>query len=153
MIITSLLIGGLWFFLKQPEARPDDVAGVNTLAKSGIISSDGLHWHPRLFIFIKGQKQIFPSDIGLQNGHQPVHTHQDASEGIIHLEFNGLVTKEDITLDKFFKNWGKQFNSAQILDQRSSEDGTVKMLVNGKENFDFENYQMRDGDVIEIRYE
>jgi len=27
------------------------------------------------------------------------------------------------------------------------------MAVNGKENKDFENYQMRDGDKIEIRYE
>ena len=29
----------------------------------------------------------------------------------------------------------------------------VIMTVNGEENFEFENYQMRDGDKIELRYE
>ena len=39
------------------------------------------------------------------------------------------------------------------MDKKNDQGGTVKMLVNGKENAEFENYLMKDGDKIEISYE
>ena len=107
-----------------------------------IITQSGLHWHPLLEIYVKGEKIEIPQNIGLAGVHSPIHTHDDLP--IIHMEFSGKVTEEDTKLGNFFKVWGKEFLS---FGER------VTMTVNGQENTEFENYQMRDGDKIEIRYE
>jgi len=127
--------------------------GVARLAipKSDIVSRNGLHWHPELSIKILGQKQIIPVNIGLGIIERPIHTHDDM--GVIHLEFSGIVKKSDVQLSQFFKIWGKKFNKDCIFDKCSGPEGTLKMLVNGKENNEFENYIMEDGDKIEIIFE
>ncbi len=113
-----------------------------------------MHWHPKLTIIIKGLKQELPANIGLGAVHQKIHTHDtDAKDGVVHIEAQGVVTNDDTKLGNFFKLWGEDFNSTTILDKKNGQDGTVKMLVNGKENTDFENYMMKEGDNIEIRYE
>ena len=116
-----------------------------------IISKQGLHWHSELSIKILGKSQEIPTNIGIGITHQPIHTH--TSDGILHSEFAGLVTKEDIKLGHFFKVWGKTFNKDCIFDKCSGPEGTLKMLVNGKENGEFENYMMQDSDKIEIIFE
>lgn len=109
------------------------------------ISRNGLHWHTELSVYVRGEKQEIPPNLGIGAVHQPMHTHtEDAAQGVIHLEFQGLVKKSDVTLGKFLKIWGKDMNSF----------GTnVKMTVNGQENTELENYVMQDGDKIELRYE
>ena len=69
------------------------------------------------------------------------------------MEMKGVVSKDDTKLGKFFQVWGKKFNSQCILDQCAAESGTLKMTVNDQENAEYENYLMKDGDRIEIRYE
>ena len=64
---------------------------------------------------------------------------------------NNHPTKETVTLGYFFKVWGKTFNKDCIFDY-CTDKGTLKMFVNGKENFDFENYFMHDKDEILIEY-
>ncbi len=110
-----------------------------------VVSRSGLHWHPTLAIYVKGEKQEIPANIGIGAMHQPMHTHvEDAAAGIIHLEFAGVVKREALMLGQFFMNWGKEFDSF----------GTnVKMAVNGQENTEFENYVMQEEDKIELRYE
>ncbi len=109
---------------------------------SDIVSTRGLHWHPQLTIYVKGEKVDIPQNVGLGAVHQPMHTHEDLP--LIHLEFPSVVRKQDLTLGQFFKIWGKDMRSF----------GTdMKMMVNGKENTEFENYRMSDGDKIELRYE
>ncbi len=141
ILIAAGSIGWLsWYIANQPKTP-----------ESEIIARNGIHWHPELTILIKGQKQEIPADIGIGIVEKPIHTHDDM--GVIHLEFSGLVKKEDIRLGKFFEIWGKKFNKDCILDQCSGAEGKLKMVVNGKENFDFENYIMGDGDKIEIVFE
>ncbi|MBI2592729.1 MAG: hypothetical protein HYW37_01020 [Candidatus Colwellbacteria bacterium] len=139
-IVTIAAYGAFWFIDSLPEP-----------AETDIISKSGIHWHPELSIYIKGVKQEISANIGIGVAHQPIHTH-DAT-GTLHLEFSGLVAKDDVKLKNFFKNWGKEFNSTCVFDKCNGEDGTVKMYVNGRENKDFENYLMKDKDRIEIRYE
>ncbi len=134
------------------------VAGIGWLLKfrhplqnQEIISVNGIHWHPELEIFIKGQKQEIPANIGLGITENPIHTH-DAT-GILHLEFGGVVTKENIKLGNFFKVWEKIFNKDCVFTYCNGPDGKLKMTVNGKESDKFENYEMRDKDKIEIRYQ
>lgn len=130
--IGAGVIGGLFWYLATRPPIPE----------SDIVSKTGLHWHPELAMYVKGVTQEIPANIGIGAVHKPIHTH-DAS-GTLHLEFQGLVRKQDITLGQFFKNWG--------TDMRSF--GTnLKMTVNGKENAEYENYGMQDKDKIEIHYE
>lgn len=128
------VVGGLvWLVASQPKTSEGD-----------IISRKGIHWHPELAIYVKGEKQEIPANIGIGAVHQPTHTHDDAVQGIIHLEFEGLVRKNDTTLGQFFKVWNKDIQSF----------GTnVKMTVNGQENTELGSYIMKDKDKIELRYE
>ncbi len=129
-VAIILLVGGVWW---SRSMQSEDTT---------IISRNGLHWHPELVIYVKGEKLEIPQNIGLGAIHMPVHTHDDLP--LIHLEFQGLVRKQDVTLGQFFKNWGKDINSFGE---------NVKMTVNGVENVELENYIMQDKDKIELRYE
>lgn len=140
LVLFGLFGGGYWYYKSLPEISRED-----------IISRNGLHWHPELAILIKGEKQEVPANLGIGAVHKPIHTHD--TSGVLHLEMQGLVKKEDIKLGQFFKIWDKQFNSSCIFDFCNAEGGQVKMFVNGSENTEFENYLMKDGDKIEIRYE
>ena len=121
------------------------------VAKSGIISYDpldlcvqharvGIHIHPHLKIFVKGEEFKIPTNIGVTSAcMRPVHTHDES--GTLHLEFS---TKTDVALGSFFKIWEKPL----------SEFGTnPKMKVNNAENNEIENYIMRDGDQIELFFD
>ena len=129
-VVVALLIGSTWLSNSLQNSDP------NVLARSG------LHWHPLLEIYVKGEKVEIPQNIGLGATHLPVHTHEDLP--IIHLEFGGMVRREDVMLGEFFKSWNRDMRSFG---------STVRMTVNGKENTEYENYVMHDGDKIELRYE
>ena len=147
-ILMIIVIIGISFLLTNNSSSSTSVPN------DQIVVQNGLHWHPKLAVYIKGEKQEFTDSIGLGAVHQKMHTHaKDYKDGVVHMEMEGLVTKDQTRLGNFFRIWGKEFNSTQIFDNKNSSEGTVKMAVNGKENKDFENYQMRDGDNIEIRYE
>ena len=134
LVIVALAVGiGTlgWYITSRPS-----------IPEGEIISRRGLHWHPELTIFVKDEEQKIPANIGIGAVHNPIHTH-DAS-GVIHLEFSGLVRKDDIKLGRFFEVWGKDF----------MEFGSgVIMMVNGEENKEPGDYQMKDGDKIELRYQ
>lgn len=131
LIVAGIIGGFVWL-----------VASQGPLKESDIIARNGFHWHLELTIFIKDKKQTIPANIGIGLAHAPIHTHDDNGE--LHLEFSGLVKKDDIKLGQFFKTWNKEFNSFGTL---------KKMLVNGKENTELENYLMQDKDQIELYYE
>jgi hypothetical protein len=142
-----VLIGSVFFFSNQDK-------GDSSVPPDQIVSENGLHWHPRLEIYINGEKQKIPPNVGLGAVHAPIHTHdEDAKDGVIHMEMAGIVTRDETRLGNFFQTWGKKFSSTQIFDKKNGEGGKIKMIINGKENNEFENYMMKDGDKIEIRYE
>lgn len=141
-----ILVGAVIFLSKESKS---------SVPKEDVLASNGIHWHPKLAITIDGKKQEIPANIGIGGAvHQEIHTHdQDAKDGVVHLEMQGVVAKSDTKLGNFFRIWGKEFSSTKLFDKTNGPDGTVKMIVNGKENSEFENYLMRDGDKIEIKYE
>ena len=129
-IVVALLLGSTWLSRSLQSDNPD------------MLARSGLHWHPLLEIYVKGKKVEIPQNIGLGATHLPVHTHEDLP--IIHLEFSGVVRKEDAMLGEFFKSWERDMRSF----------GTnMRMTVNGKENTEYEKYVMHDGDKIELRYD
>lgn len=147
LISIAILFGAVFLLTK-------DTIPTASVPKENIITDTGLHWHPKVTITIKGKKQEIPANLGLGAVHQKIHTHdKDAKDGIVHLEAQGVVTKDDTKLGNFFRVWGKEFSSAQIFDKKNGAEGIVKMTVNNAETDAFENYLMKDGDIIEIRYE
>ena len=132
--VVLLVIASI-FILPAPKAiDPND---------PNVVATNGLHWHPQLAIYVKGVKQVLPANLGIVGSSMTaVHTHEDLP--IIHLEFSGIVRKKDVMLGEFFKSWGKDMRSFGA---------NVKMTVNGEENAEYENYIMRDGDKIELRYD
>ena len=140
VVVIAFLFGRSIWWSKSLQSKDPD-----------IISRNGLHWHPTLEIYVKGEKQFITTNIGVGGefssssmGMSPVHTHDDAVDGVIHLEFQGIVRKNDIALGEFLKNWGKDINSFG---------SNVQMSVNGVESTELSDYVMRDGDKIELRYE
>ena len=112
-----------------------------------------IHWHPTLTITIDEQKTIIPPDIGITSTvHFPIHTHdEDVNIGVIHME-NDRPTKKTVTLGYLFEVWRKKLSKDCIFEY-CIDKGTLKMYVNGEENFEFENYFMQDKDEIRIVYE
>lgn len=160
-LIAVIAIIASWLYNK-PAGDADNTKRKAQTAE--IVSESGIHWHPNLAIYIKGQRQVIPANIGIgrqyasSKWYDPMmsmtdfHTHDNS--GTLHWEvMEGPVTRDHVTLKAFFGVWGKTFNSGQILDVKNGTDGTVKMTVNGQPNSQFENYQVRDKDQIEIRYE
>ncbi len=143
--VIALIVGGgiFWggWFLATRSPLPE----------SEIISNQGIHWHTELSITILGQQQDIPANIGIGITEQPIHTHGE--DNIIHLEFTGLVTKDDIQLGRFFEIWGRNFSQDCIFTKCNGPEGKVKMFVNFEPNFEFENYIIRDKDKIEIFFE
>jgi len=133
-------VGGLgWYISRRPQTPPSE-----------IISRNGLHWHAKLTIVINGKEEAIPPEIGLGAVHNPIHTHEE--DRVIHMEFPGLVRRDDLALGQFFKVWKKDFSAQCIFEQCNGSEGAVKMLVNGHESAEFAQYQMKDNDEIEIMY-
>lgn len=145
-VFTILILAGSVFLLSKSD---------NTdIPEDQIVARNGLHWHPKLSIYIKGEKKELEDAIGLGAVHQSMHTHtEDYKNGVVHMEIKGMVTKDETRLGNFFRIWGKPFSKTKLFDQESTQSGAIKMTVNGKENTEFENYQMRENDNIEIRFE
>jgi len=140
IIIAIVLVGGWFLFRGRGSSEPIE-----------IISKNGIHWHSRISIRVKGENIPIPANIGISGVHNPIHTHD--ADGVVHLEFSGIVADRNLRLKEFFRVWGKKFNKECIFDNCNGPGGQVKMLVNGEPNAEFENYIMKDGDVIEIIYE
>lgn len=144
--VGALIIGGgisalVWFLTTKPS-----------ISESEIISKQGIHRHIELSISILGRKQSIPDNIGIGfGGHSTIHTHE--KDRIIHMEFPGLVKKDDIKLGRFFKVWRETFNKDCIFDKCNGSEGQLKMFINGELNYEFENYIMQDRDKIEIVFD
>lgn len=130
-VLIVLLVGSSWW-----------TRSLQSQTTGSVIATNGLHWHPSLRIFVKGEEVLIPANVGLGAVHQPMHTHDDMP--IIHLEFNGKVTEDDLKLGNFFRNWGKDMRSFGA---------NMQMTVNGQVSTEYENYLLKDGDVVELRYE
>ena len=131
VIVVMGSIGVLaWYIASRPPVPEEE-----------FISRGGLHWHPELTLFVDGEKREISANIGVGVIHNPLHTHD--TSGVIHLEFQGAVRRDDIKLGRFFEVWGKDF-----MEFGSS----VKMTVNGDDNAELQNYVMGAGDKIELHY-
>lgn len=137
VLIIALVLFGIF------SDNPTDEA-----ERGEFVSSNGLHYHPRLSIFIDEEEVEIPANIGLSAGHSPMHTHGD-DPNVIHAEYPGIVYEKDLKLGRFFETWDKDFSATSLLGQK---DGSVTMTVNGDLNNEYEDYIMQNGDEIVLSY-
>jgi len=126
--VLILLIGG-----SLVAATPQG----SEISAPTVLAQNGLHWHAKLAITEGGKVVEVPTDVGLGKVHNPIHTHEDR---LIHMEFSGQVTENDLRLKNFFSAWNKEFPSE------------ATMTVNGKASSELGEYVMRDGDEVAISY-
>src|SRR3990167_9806918 len=100
-LLILILGGGILIGVRFMAQKP-------TLPESKILSRNGLHWHPHLTIKILNENIEIPAGIGLGITEQYIHTHE--TDGIVHIEFPGLVRESDLRLWRFFEIWGQKFN-------------------------------------------
>lgn len=114
-----------------------------------------VHWHATVRVFTCGIERELPKPSGEDELGSPLlHTHED---GLIHIE-GKIWKKEDITLGKYFEVIGLRFTDEQILNYKNEDlcknrNGKVKLFVDDQENFELNNYVIKDGDKYEIRFE
>lgn len=137
-VILVLVVGALagLFLLVGKDTLP-----LTTETDNMVISQEPVHYHPELTIYVKGQQQLIPSNIGIgPSKHEEVHTHEDVPK--IHYELTAApITKQTASVGAFFKIWGVSF------------EGKVSMSVNGQPNNELFNYVIKDKDKVEVRYE
>ena len=105
------------------------------------------HIHPSVRIQSCGQPMPLPKNTGIPT----LHTHEDLP--YLHLE--GAPSK----LGDFFKIIHTRFNATCFGDYcngdkcpLSSTPGQLKVYVNGTQNFDYDQYNLRDRDDILIEF-
>ena len=146
-LVPILAIAGfVWYLSKTTPANLDQGGDLSACVQHGSV---GMHIHPHVSIFINGQAQKLPANIGVTPlCMRPIHTHDDS--GTLHLEFKKIRA---VKLGEFFQVWEKVFNENCIFDSCNEAGKKVKLFVNGVENTEFGNYIMKDKDLIEIKYE
>ena len=163
LVIIALLVYGIYSLATRNTTSTEKLNVTISPDELKNIPFGPTHWHPVLRIKINGNYAEIPAGIGINIGKvtdldiagdmgmTPTHTH--SADGVVHLENRNPSKKpETFTLGYFFYIWDKQFNENCIFDY-CTDKGTLKMLVNGKDNNEFQNYVMKDGDLIEIEYE
>jgi len=139
IVAIVVVLGGLLWWAGSATQTPV------TTSTGDIVSTNGIHWHPQLTIFVDGEKQEIPANVGLAGGHHPIHTHdEDAADGILHFEFEGVVRTSDLLLGNFFEIWNK--------DMFSDFGKLERMVVNGEENAEYNTYVVQSEDKIELYY-
>ncbi len=148
VLLAGVIGGSLWFL-----ARAGSPSSLATFDPKRVCINEriplAMHIHPKLRIFIDGQEQRIPGNIGVIGSCvRPLHTHDGSGE--IHVESN---VSRDFTVSEFFAVWGKTFSGTQILDSKADDTHRIVMTAGGKESSEFEKLVLRDKEEVEIRYE
>jgi len=135
-VLIVVIAVGLYFGFAGSRPQSNTTNDTLALAKGQVIdgirceTSESLlfHIHIQLTIFIEGQEQTVPANIGiLSNCLYWLHTHDDT--GLIHVE---SPIQRDFTLGDFFDIWGKPLSSQRLLDKTVDAEHSVRAYVDGQ---------------------
>lgn len=120
-------------------------AGVSTMADP---ADDGVHLHPKLAVFVDGERVLVPANIGIDPSKPSdqmagLHTHTD--DGTIHVE--GAANS---TLGRFFQIWGVPFSKTRVGPHRAGAGRVVQMWVDGRPSSAFERLRLADDQRITV---
>jgi hypothetical protein len=122
-------------------------AGVPTMGDS---SAGGAHIHPKLAVYVRGERIEVPANIGIDPARSPtemagLHTHDGS--GVIHVE-----NAADPTLGQFFEIWGVPLSPTQLGPHQAKDSETVRAWVDGKPAAELEDLVMEDGQEIVVAF-
>jgi hypothetical protein len=109
-----------------------------------------LHEHAHLQIFVHGQQQPVPPNIGISDAGaiQSLHTHSDP--GVVHVESS---ESREFTLGEFFGVWGVRFTPDCLGAYCNDGTNRLQVFVNGEEvTDDLQDVQLDDRTVIVVTY-
>lgn len=150
-VIALVILSGAWFFLSLPKPPPVnyDVVGLS-------FPLGNIHWHATPTVTVCGETVALPKPPpGQEFGNALLHVHNDS---LFHIE-GSVSSPSQITLGAMMSNIGKNFSQMALLDKKNGDScpsgkaGKVQLIINGVENNQYENYIIRDGDKIEMRFE
>ncbi|MDP3975181.1 MAG: hypothetical protein Q8P88_02780 [Candidatus Jorgensenbacteria bacterium] len=98
------------------------------------------HIHPVLVIMVDGVAETIPAGVGLGGCERAIHTHDDASQGVIHVESQD---RREYTLGDFFSVWGKSF---------AREGHALTVTADGEAVENPETLDFKDGQDIRMEY-
>jgi hypothetical protein len=148
--------GGTIRFRPQAEALEDRTAPAHLSTDNFLFtpinldvahgSGIAIHIHPHVTIFIDGQQQEIPANIGVNVSADtvlPVHTHDNT--GTLHVESTDAT--REFHLQDLFAVWGQTFSSTKILGHAA----TVSMTVDGQPSTAFGDLILQDDQQIVIQ--
>lgn len=142
LVIVLIVLGSLFYWgrisnpaLKAPENL--QALGINCLPSHANALQ---HIHSQLTIFINGQQQVVPADIGITpNCMAEIHTHDQT--GKIHIET--IKAGKQFFLQTFFAVW-----QTELI----KKDYQLSMNVNGQLSEEFGKLVLKDDQQIILKY-
>lgn len=87
-----------------------------------------MHEHSNVQIFVHGERQVIPTDIGLLGStHASIHTHE--TSGTVHLESQ---TIRDFKLGEFFDVWGVRFTDSCMGAYCEDAENQIRVFIDGE---------------------
>jgi len=145
ILLILIFYGGYVLFKNSAEKE------VNAYTKTSV------HWHAYPKVIICGEEKELPYPLGQGHlGNALLHTHSPP-DNFMHIE-GRVYSADEIRVGKYFEVLGITFNENQIFDTKNGDlcndkPGKIRMLINDEENFELNNYVVKDGDDIIIKYE
>lgn len=130
---VALAVMGLFFWLSSLDSKE----GKNN-DQVACLTSEIFHIHPELKVFVNGQPEIIPANLGIKPGcTRELHTHD--TDGIIHVE---SAVDRGYKFSDFLRVWDRPVER---------EDYVLKMTVDGVETTD-SNFVLKDKQQIVLEY-
>jgi len=145
-LILAFLIFSIYGLSKKSSEKE-----ANSYTKTSV------HWHAYPKVEICGKEKELPYPLGKDHlGNALLHTHSPP-DNFIHVE-GRVYSPNDIKIGKYFEVLGIKFTENQIFDTKNGDlcddkPGKLRMFVNDIENFELNNYLIKDKDNIVIKYE
>lgn len=139
--IAAVAIGGLaWSAFSGGAAAM--WRGTDVPCLPGGHANLALHIHPTLEIWVDGEQEPIPSNLGISaTCMAEVHTHTEAN--VLHIETTRAGRINDLSLADFFAVWGQPFERAGY---------TAEIFVDGEEVASPTAVRFEDLSLIQVRY-
>ncbi len=155
IVIVGALGGGAYWAIQKNESdrdRKDEKANQARIAagppwalpadpvkmaeKLGLevkpgMEGDAKHEHSHLTLFVNGEQQPIPANLGIDATGNIAELHTHDTRGVLHVE--SFSTDKVFTLDQVFKIWELPLSKTQIGQFTTDATHTLKFYIDGKE--------------------
>ncbi|MEO3785386.1 hypothetical protein ABGB12_18810 [Actinocorallia sp. B10E7] len=95
------------------------------------MEGDAKHEHSHLSLFVNGEQQPIPANLGIDPAGNIAELHTHDTRGVLHVE--SFSRDKVFTLDQLFKIWEIPLSKTQVGQFKTDAERTLKFYVDGKE--------------------